>query len=143
MKTLWRIDKGCMVPYDESTVEFMRAAHFRRGDVVACEITMARSKVFMQAVHKMARLLANNTDMFHGKREHDVIKQLQVESRVWCDVFGIEFDGKRLMLFKAKSLSFDDMDEAEFRQGFDQMAEYVAATYWPEFDLSILDNEDF
>lgn len=143
MKTLWRIDKGCIVPLDNGTVEFMRAAHFRRGDVVACEISMPRSTGFMQAVHKMARLLINNTDTFHGKREHDVIKQLQVESRTWCEVYGIEFEAKPLLLYKAKSISFGEMDEAEFRQGFDQIACYVAEHYWPDFDLSILDNEDY
>lgn len=152
MKTLWTIQKGCLVPTDETTVEFMRAAHFRVGDTVSCEITMLRSTVFFRAVHKLARLLIANTDTFHGKREHDVIKRLQTESGVWCDVVRADgvgmVDGKTgaviesYLVFLPRSVAFDSMDEAEFRHGFDRIAEYVAEKYWPDFDLSLLDEED-
>lgn len=134
-----------MIPADESTVEFMRTAHFRLGDRVTCEITMVRSPVFFRAIHKLARMLINNTDTFHGKREHDVIKRLQSESAVWCDVYRVDQEGSdepALLLYVPKSVAFGSMDEAEFRAGFDLIADYVAATYWPGFDLSLLDEED-
>ena len=143
MKTQWVVKKGVLEPFNDSTVEFMRSAHFRLGDVVSCEITMSRSPHFLRSMHKMARLLIEQTDTFHGKREHDVIKQLQSESKVGCDVYRGELKDNAdvFLLYVPKSLSFDNMDEAEFRAIVDPLIDYVAETYWPNFDLSLLDDQ--
>ncbi len=139
MKTLWRFIKGGMVPEDEQAVMLVRESKYRVGDVVCCEITMPRSKVFMQAMHKMARLLIQNTDRFTGWREHDVIKYLQVESRTCCDVERIDVLGHEAIRFTPRSLAFDQMDEGEFRIVVDRLVDHVAAAYWPDFSLELLD----
>lgn len=99
-----------------------------------------RSPKFHRAVHQLGKMLAENVDKFSRMDPHDVIKTLQLESRLHCKAMALDVPGfGRVMHLIPESISFDKMDETAFRALIDGLADYVRGAYWPEFSLDLLE----
>lgn len=130
-----RVIKGGFAPADNYTADALRARGYRIGDIVAADITKPRNPAFNRLAHALGRLAAENLDAFHGLQAHDVLKRLQLESGIGCELIRIKVKGIGYTDVKqAKSLSFQSMDEADFRDVFRAMCRHLAAEYWEGLD---------
>jgi len=124
---------GALVPAEEADKSMMRDRGFRRNTRVRAVLTQPRNPKFNNLVHGMGKLLANSIDGFQGKLAHQAIKDLQLESEVYCDCEQFDIPGLgRFRRTTPQSLSFDTMDELTFQDFWRQLCEYLIATYWPK-----------
>jgi hypothetical protein len=101
-----------------------------------------RSPQFHRAVHKLCCFLAVHHHAFNGMDAHAVLKRLQLESTLYCDKTVITIKGfGDAMHLVPQSMSFDSMDETEFRAFHAAIVEHVQNTHWPEFGLHLLDKK--
>lgn len=99
-----------------------------------------RSPQFHRAVHKLCQFLIAHLDSFKGMDAHSALKRLQLESALYCDQTLITIKGfGTAMHLVPQSISFESMDEPEFRAFFNAIADHVAETHWPEFSLNLLE----
>lgn len=96
------------------------------------ELRKPRNPKFFRKAHSLGLLCAAQIDKFHGKDGHAVLKELQRESGVCCDLLELDLGqlGK-VPVNEARSLSFDDMEETEFEDFWTGITRYLIATYWP------------
>jgi hypothetical protein len=99
-----------------------------------------RSPQFHRAVHRLCSLLAEHTEAFSGMDPHRVLKRIQLEAKICLDEIAYQVRGYGTVIQAIPaSISFESMDQAEFREFTNQFCDYVAATYWPEFSLDLLE----
>ncbi len=123
---------GALVPAEEADKSMMRDRGFRRNTRVRAVLTQPRNERFNRLVHGMGKLLASNIDGYQGKLAHQAIKDLQLESEVYCDCEQFDIPGLgRFRRTTPQSLSYDSMDELVFQDFWRQLCEYLVATYWP------------
>jgi len=126
-----RVIKGGYAPADSSAAAVLRQKH-RVGDLVFAEFTKPRNPGFHRLAHQLGGMLAENLDAFDGMEAHAVLKRLQIEADVGCDHLSLNFPGIGPVLYRqARSLSYESMDESEFRDVIAALCRYVAKTYWP------------
>lgn len=132
VRTLWRVGRGVLEPYDSFTRQELRARRYKLGDLIAAELFKARSPGFHRLAHQLGSLLAENLDAFDGMDAHAVLKRLQIEGRIACDEIGVLVpDVGMCVQYVPRSLSYESMDDHEFRETIKAMCRYVADTYWP------------
>ncbi len=130
-RSVWRVAKGCLVPYDGATVALLRGKGYALGDVVSADLRKPRNPKFNSLAHKFGEMVADNIEAFNGMDEHDVLKRLQWEGNIGCEEMGVVAPGLGACVVRIpKSLSFESMDDGEFSQIYAQFAKYVADTYW-------------
>lgn len=130
-KILMRVGKGKLVPADGLSEDQLRNKGYRIGDLVNAEITKARSPEYNRLAHAFGTLVADNIDDFTGMGQHQVLKRLQLEADVECDVIRARVPGFGIADFKqARSLSFGSMDQARFETLIKALARHVAVEYW-------------
>lgn len=126
-----RVIRGGYAPADCSAAADLRKTH-RIGDLVFAEFTKPRNPGFHRLAHQLGSLLAENIESFAGIGSHDVLKRLQIEANVGCDEIGLNFPGIGPCSYRIpRSLSFESMDEGEFKEVIKAMCSYVSAKYWP------------
>jgi hypothetical protein len=126
-----RVIRGGYAPADASTAAVLREGH-RVGDLVFAEFTKPRNPGFHRLAHQLGGMLAENLDAFEGMGWHQVLKRLQIEGDIACEHIALLFPGVGPVEYRqARSLSYESMDEAEFRGVIAAMCKYVARTYWP------------
>jgi hypothetical protein len=127
-----RVAKGAFVPADQSTLSRLRTKGFKTGDLVFAEFKKPRNPKFHRMAHALGQLCAENLDAFEGMEAHRVLKRLQIEAQVGCDEMAIIIPGvgKCLHLIP-RSLSFESLDEAEFKEIIAGMCRHIAKCYWP------------
>lgn len=131
-KTLWRVGKGMLVPHDANTTALLRARGYRMGDVLSAELSKPRNPKFHRLAHSLGELIASNLDAFEGVEAHSVLKRLQIEANIGCDEIALNFPGVGPCTYRVpRSLSFESMDEGEFKGVITAMCGYVSKTYWP------------
>lgn len=131
-RTVWRIGASGLEPMDRFAGDALRHKGFKRGDVVAVEMFKARSPGFHRLAHQLGGMLAENVEAFAGMGAHAVLKRLQIEAGIGCDVIALNFPGVGPCLYRVpRSLSFESMDEAEFRDVIAGMCRHVSRQYWP------------
>lgn len=127
-----RLIKGGFAPADRMAADRLRERGYKVGDVVFAEFRKPRNPRFWGLAHVFGQMLADNLDQFEGMDPHKVLKRLQVEANVGCDVMAIHMPGLGLVEHRTpRSLSFEQMDESEFRDVMRGFSRHVAATYWP------------
>lgn len=128
---LFHVGKGALVPSDSFTAERLRAKGYRFGDVLKATLTKARNPGFHRLAHAFGKLCADNIEEFSGLPAHSVLKRVQFEADIACERMQMFLKPLGLVEVKLpKSLSFDSMDEGEFRETFRAMCNHVAETYW-------------
>lgn len=124
---------GSFVPDDEHTRARLREKKYRIGDQVAAELFRARNPGFHRLAHAFGVLVRDHIDGFENLDAHQTLKRLQLESGAGCDELVLKVPGVGLVPYKVpRSLSFESMDEPEFRQVFATMCKHVSDTYWTE-----------
>lgn len=126
-----RVIKGGYAPADASTASQLRGTH-RVGDLVFAEFKKPRNPGFHRLAHQLGSMLAENLDAFEGMAAHRVLKRLQVEADVGCDEIPMLIPGIGPVNYRIpRSLSFESMDEPEFREVIAGLCRHVCARYWP------------
>lgn len=136
---LLRVIKGALEPADGYTASRLRERGYAIGDNVLAILKKPRNPGFNRLAHRLGKLIANNIDDFTGLDGHQVLKRIQLEGGISCDevlaFMDLEIMGQRqrvkLKQRQARSLSFESMDEGEFRETIRAMSEYIAREYWP------------
>jgi hypothetical protein len=125
-------DDGAFVPADVHTCARLREKRYKTGAYVAAELYRARNPGFHRLAHAFGDLVRNHIDGFEHLDAHKTLKRLQLEAGAGCDELMLQVPGVGPVPYKIpKSLSFESLDEAEFRQVFTAMCEHVSNTYWP------------
>lgn len=127
-----RVMKGAFQPADRSTVARLREKGFKTGDLVFVEFRKPRNPKFHRLAHALGRLCAENIEAFEGMDAHRVLKRLQIEAQIGCDEMAIVVPGvgKCLHLIP-RSLSFESLDEGEFKEVISGFCRHLAKQYWP------------
>ena len=125
------IESGHYAPADASTAGQLRGKH-KVGDLVFAEFKKPRNPGFHRLAHQLGGMLAENLDAFEGVEAHAVLKRLQWEANVGCEEFGAQAPGLGAVSIRVpRSMSFESMDEVEFKQVITALCRHVAKTYWP------------
>lgn len=131
-KIYLRVVKGALVPADKYAASKMRERGYKVNDLVAADIVKPRNPRFNRLVHQMGQLVVANIEAFSGLDAHAAIKRLQIEGRVACDEIGVMVAGYGMVIqFIPRSLSFESMDEGEFKQAARGISRTIAERYWP------------
>ncbi len=126
-----RVRKGGFDVADTLTAARLRQRSYQLGDLVFVEIRKPRNPKFHAFAHQLGVLCAENLEAFDGMDGHSVLKRLQLESGVGCDELAIRAPGLGMLMHRIpRSLSFESMDEGEFREVMRGLSRHIAATYW-------------
>lgn len=151
--------QGCLVPVDHVACEILRQRHTRTGDLVRATLSNPRNVKFHRLVHQLGTVVRNNIESFEGMDSHSVIKRLQAESGVCCELQKISAKpvvsavmaaarvivGDRLYskiesilpeiatieVLAPSSIAFDCMDDGEFRGLWEGICRHIISRYWP------------
>lgn len=132
---MFRVERGALVPADTYTWARLRERGYKIGDLLAADLTKPRSPGFWRLAHRIGTLCARNIEEFSGMDAHAVLKKLQFDANIECDVSETVIPGVGVMTHRTpRSLSFESMDEGEFRVVTRAFCRHIAQRYWPEMD---------
>ena len=154
---------GCLVPDGWANSTILRERKYRTNDLLRAAITHPRSAKFHRMVHHLGTLVKRNVESFAHLDSHAVIKRLQRECGVACETQSIDASPvvnsilaaaesllgeaaarmleavlpeiKTIDVLVPQSLSFDCMDESDFRMLWDGICAHIVAVYWPELSI--------
>lgn len=149
---------GCLVPDSEADRMLMRERKYRMDEVLRASITHPRTKGQHRKVHHLGTLVRNNVPGFENLDSHGVIKRLQAEAGVFCelnkiiaspvvkillDIAGRLFGARaaarlakhipstlEMDVLVPQSIAYDCMDEAEFRVLWYGICAHLVERYW-------------
>ena len=83
--------------------------------------------------HKLGELLIENIDDFANCPDaHYVLKRLQVETGLGCELMEIRSEAFGIVQQRIpKSLNFGDMDDCEFNEIYAGFCQHIIDRYWP------------
>lgn len=90
-----------------------------------------RNKKQWGKIHKLCEKLAENVDELAGITSHDVLKKLQLDSGVGCELERLDLPPPLSMTIErkiAKSFAFGFMDDGEFMEIYRGLAQYILRT---------------
>lgn len=127
-----RVVQGAFQPADVTCQARLRDKGFKTGDLVFVEFRKPRNPKFHRLGHALGRLCAENIEAFEDMDAHRVLKRLQLEAQIGCEEMAIVVPGvgKCLHLIP-RSLSFESMDEGEFKEVISGFCRHIAKQYWP------------
>lgn len=117
-------------PADSYSYGRMQDKRYRHGDLVFAAPTKPRNPGFHRHAHNIGTLLAENIDDFEGMQAHAVLKRLQLETGIGCDEYGYRLDGRMLFQRVPYSLSYESMDDGEFREVIAGFCQHICDNYW-------------
>lgn len=129
---MMKVVPGGLVPADAYTSAVLRERKYSTGDIVSITISKCRHPGFHRLAHRIGSLCAANIDAFSGMDAHQVLKRLQIEADIGCEHIMLKIPGLGAVEQRIpKSLSFDSMDEGEFRLIVKAFCHHIAEQYWP------------
>lgn len=133
-----RVQRGALVPADFASERMLREREYRVGDVLSAVLHKPRNPKFHRMAHALGQALIENTDDFAEYTDaHAVLKRIQIEANIGCDVMLIKVPSIGMLEHRTpQSLSFENMDEAEFGAIYAAMCSYVIKHYWPGLDAA-------
>ena len=125
---------SAFVPAGAADVNTIKERGINIGNIVRGDITRPRNVEFHRLAHALGGLVAESIDKFAGMNHHEVLKRLQFESGVECDVVRTELPefGMVLENKQPRSLAFDCMEQGEFYQFMRGICSHIVHEYWPE-----------
>lgn len=105
----------------------LRARKYRDGETVFATVKKPRNPGFHRLAHALGRLVSENVEAFEGLDAHRALKRLQIESGAACDE--VRIDGGFVCRIPL-SLSYESLDEGEFRQAVTTICRWIAQRYW-------------
>lgn len=125
----------CFVPARRFTKDELQARGYHIGDEVMGDVYKARNPKFWRLAHALGSFLRDNIDEFSGMHQHAILKKLQRDARIECDLEQADILGETVLFVKPKSLNFDDMDETRFAVFFAVVCEHIKTRYWPTWTI--------
>lgn len=124
MKLLCRFD-ATLIPSSEDSVESWEK--LRRGDEYTVEVKRARNPKFHRLAFGMIRAMFDNQERFEN------FNDFRRELNLLIDHYEefISADGR--VFYEAKSWSFADMDDLEFREVYKKVREIALARFGARF----------
>lgn len=136
-----RISKGAIIPADACALSKLRERGYRVGDLVVVDLCKPRNPKFNGLVHKLGMLVVENIPAFAGIESHAAIKRLQLEGKVACEEIGYMIPGYGMAIqFIPRSLSFESMDEAAFKNAAMAICRTISERYWPDMSPERIEN---
>lgn len=130
-RVAFRVIERGLQPADRWAEKEFKSKRLKVGQVVYATINKLRSRGLNRLVHRVGKLCVENIEAFEGMDSHAVIKRLQIEANVACEEIGVLLpDGDMVIYRVPRSISFDSMDEAEFRDVGRALCRYIARRYW-------------
>lgn len=127
-----RVAKGGFVVADELSMARLRARSYKIGDTVFAELKKPRNPGFHRLAHRIGTLVCINIEAFHGMDSHHTLKRLQWESGIGCEEMGVEVPNVGLAMVRLpNSLSFESMEQGEFREVITGLCRHISDKYWP------------
>ena len=152
---------GVFVPRTNLDHRIARERKYHVGRELRADFKAPRNVMFYRKAHYIARLLTESVDGYAGMGDfHDVLKRLQRESGLWCEPAEIDASGvvdaalaavqatlgpearaailptmdalRSIPINIPRSLSFDEMDEAEWDRFYGDMCEYIGRVYFSD-----------
>lgn len=107
----------------------LRARKIATGSEIRATLSKPRNPRFHRLGHALAAFVAEHIPEFEGNA-HDALKRMQRESGVCCEPLEIDLGplGK-VAVNQARSIAFDEMDEAEFSALFSGVCDYIGKKY--------------
>lgn len=134
-KLTMRVIKGAIVPADDYTTQRLRDKGYKTGDLLTVTLSKQRSPGYNRLAHQLGILITENIDEFSGMDCHKALKRLQLESGVACELTAIKVPGIGMVEHRtAQSLSFDNMDEGDFKDCISGLCRHITKTYWPNME---------
>lgn len=132
---MMRVIQGGLAPADAYTNAMLRERKYSTGDIVAITINKCRHPGFHRLAHRIGGLCAANIDAFSGMDAHQVLKRLQIEADIGCEHIMLKIPGLGAVEQRIpQSLSFDSMDEGEFREIVRAFCRHISMHYWPSLE---------
>lgn len=136
-----RVVKGGFNVADITTAERLRNRSYRVGDLVFAEFKKPRNPKFHALAHQLGALCVENLEPFSGMKPHAVLKRLQIESGVGCEEIALRFPGIGPCVYRTPiSMSFESMDDGEFKDVMRGLCRHIASEYWPGVDPQAIEN---
>lgn len=125
---------GALVPAHPIDRRLMRERKFHVNREVRAELKQSRNPGFHRLAHAVGNLLSDNVEEFRHLNGHDALKQVQAKAGVCCDVEKLVLDLGTLGRHTVdrsipRSIAFDEMDEAEFKELFEGVCDYIDQHY--------------
>lgn len=132
---------GALVPDGFFNARLMRDRQYRTNDLVRATLKNPRNVKFFRLAHGLGTLIKQNIEGFDKGDSHAALKKLQGDSGVMCEFEEFDVPGLgKLMRKVPRSLSFDDMDESEFRQFYTGICQYLIDTYWHDLTIDEIES---
>jgi hypothetical protein len=153
---------GGLVPHGWADQTILRERKYRNGDVIRATLVHPRNAKFHRLLHQLGSLVRQNVDGFEHLDSHAVIKRLQREAGVCCDIQTIDAapvineilnaaepmlgematrmlrsvlpEIKTIEVLTPQSLAFDCMDESDFRILWSAICRHLVVRYWPQLN---------
>src|SRR5690554_1107907 len=152
--------KGGFVPADKASLKALSGAGIKVGATVLATLDAPHNPGFHRLAYKFAQVCRHNIDDFSGMSEHEVLKQLQLKTKMGCDAVQVPLsdvwnhvsealvsvlgpqadvisDAVRPYLadtmvtgYRPRSLKFGEMSQNEFRLVFSAFCRHVSEEYW-------------
>ena len=131
-KLPFRVVGDTLTPANQWALDKLKDRKYSKHDLVFVTITKPRNPKFNSLVHAgFAAMLADNLDDFSGLSPHEVLKRIQLEAGIGCEEIAIDLNGQVCLYRIPNSLSFESMDEEQFKEVFKRLCQYIADRYWP------------
>lgn len=124
---------GTFAPADGISAGRCRERGYHVGLELLAELKKPRHPGQWRCAHRLAKLIQQNSDDFdHCHDHHAVLKKLQLDARVACDlVEAVTEDGEVVRVYWPQSLAFDQMEQGEFEAVYKLLCQHVADSYFP------------
>lgn len=117
---------GCLVPSHDVDKRLLRERKYGIGSEVRAELKKPRNAAFHRLVHAFGLMLSEHMPEFLGLQAHEAVKKAQALAGVQCESIEYDLPGiGKLMRTEPRSISFDTMDEADFKALFDAIVNHV------------------
>lgn len=131
-KLPFTVIKGALAPADGYVAKRMRERGYRIGDTLMTVLTKPRNPGTHRLAHRIGVMCNQNLPGFEELTAHQAIKRLQLESGVACDEIGAMMPNVGMTMVRIpRSISYESMDEGEFREAVLGICRHIAAQYWP------------
>lgn len=121
---------GALVPANSIDRRLLRERKFTLNREIRAELKQSRNPAFHRLAHAVGNLLADNVEKFRHLSGHAALKAVQQEAGVCCEPLEIDLGplGK-VQARTARSIAFDEMDEAEFGEFFTGICDWIDQHY--------------
>ena len=130
----FRVERGALVPANESARKLLRAKNLVRGDMIMIpeRYFQKRNYEFHKKAHAIGKMLVESIDDFKGLDPHSAIKRVQRLGLIECEETTVVIPGMgEVTMVKPKSIAFSEMGQRRFYALVLNLCRFVAERYFP------------